>query len=124
MQIITDALREAGIVGVGEAPSADEAQDELARLNSMLLEWQEGQQIDLGFYPQTVLTAEVAIPAWTNRAVVYSLALAASSDYQVDPPPQLVMMAREAFRTVLARSIDHEAVDLSHLPTGARQWSL
>lgn len=37
--IVTQALKKAGVTGIGRAPSADDSQDALADLNDMLAEW-------------------------------------------------------------------------------------
>src|SRR3972149_3026504 len=71
--VITDALRLLGVVSETETPGADQGAHALGRLNRMLAQWTE-DDIELGYFAQSLTTADCPIPDWAERGVISKLA--------------------------------------------------
>jgi hypothetical protein len=125
LQLLTDSLRLAGIVGEIETPSNEDAQDALRRLNDMVLGWKRHKGVDLGFYPQTSLAAEIPIDDEYFEAVTLNLAKRIAQHWGVNLGMDVSVQAESSWRSILAEFIAPEPADASHFPgAGGRRWNI
>lgn len=116
-EVIEKSLRLIGILQEGETPSAEQGADGLGTMNDLFMEW-DGDGIDIGFYPQTDLTAESPIYADCMQAANYNLAIAFSGEYRVEPPATVVIIASKGYNRLLRDSINGQMkeAEMDHLP--------
>lgn len=119
--VLTDALRLLGVVGETETPSADQGAHALVRLNRMLAQWTE-DDIELGYFAQTLTTDTCPIPDWAERGVISKLAQDLRATYPSSSlDPSVHDDSQNGFGTILRRAVLEkiEPADMSHLPMGS-----
>jgi hypothetical protein len=89
--VITRALRFAGVLASGETAASDDAADALTALNQMLAGW-EMEGIRMGL-PALALTDTLAIPDAHIEGVVMGLAMVLCQEYGRQPGPVLLTRA-------------------------------
>ena len=122
--VINSALFELMAISQGQTPQATESADMLAKLNQMMAAWAM-QDKDIGFPPQTVLTASCPIPVWAEMGVICNLAIyAASSFVNGVVTNTLLSKADEGMRLIGNKliSLNRQPSDMSHLPMGRGRW--
>lgn len=105
--IITQALKDVGVIGSGEAASGDDVVDALDVLNQMIAQW----QVLPGCVPKAPFAlAQVAdlaepfnLPPIYDAALRYSLAERLTTVFSVPPRADITMLAMQA-RKSLKRS--------------------
>lgn len=116
-KVIEKALRLVGVLQEGETPSAEQGEDGMETMNDLFMEW-DGDGIDIGFFPQTDLTADNPIYTDTMLAATYNLALALAAEYRIEPPPTVVIIASKGYSRLLRDSINGQMkeAEMDHLP--------
>jgi hypothetical protein len=102
--VITRALRFAGVLASGETPAADDAADALTSLNLMLAGW-EAEGIRMGLAP-LALTDTLHIPDAHLDGVVMQLAMILCQEYGRQPGPVLLTRANQTRRALQAAYFD------------------
>jgi hypothetical protein len=122
--IITDSLRLLGVIAETEAPSAEQGAHALARLNRMLERWTE-DGIELGYFAQTLTTADCPIPLWAEEGVISKLAQALKATYPSSSlEPSVFDDSLNGFGTIRRRALldKLQASDMSHMPMGTGRF--
>lgn len=128
--LITDSLRLLGVIAETEAPSAEQGAHALARLNRMLERWTE-DGIELGYFAQTLTTADCPIPLWAEEGVISKLAQALKATYpSASLEPSVFDDNENGFGTIRRRALldKLQPSDMSHMPLGqgslGRTWDI
>lgn len=116
LQVITDSLRLAGVIHEIETPSNEDAQDALRRLNDLLLGWKRRNGIDLGFYPQTSLSANIPIDDEYFETVTLQLAMRIGEHWGTGIDQMVIARASDLWRSLLAEFSGPEPANLRHAP--------
>lgn len=106
-ELVTRALRLAGVVGRGRSPAAHEMSDGITTLNSMVAQWKV-DGIDLGLATLAQADTIYVVPAHL-QALEFNLAGRMAIFYGVELSPAIVALAADGER-VLRNSlfeIDH-----------------
>lgn len=101
--LIQRAMLRANIVARGETPEAEESDDALKSLNTMMHAW-ETDGIHIGHVDLT-LDDDIQLPDSQIRAVLLLLAMELLDEYEKPLPPLLVGQADRAKRQLLAEYI-------------------
>jgi hypothetical protein len=121
VQIIGDALKLLGVIGESEDPNAAQGAIGLRRLNQMLELWTE-DGIDLGWYEQTLPTADAPLPKWAELGVTSKLAQVLQPLY---PSSSLVASvlddSQNGYGVILRKvTVENAALaDTSNMPLGS-----
>jgi hypothetical protein len=120
LEVITDALRDLNVIGEIESPSAEQGAHALRQLNDLLEAWTE-DGIDLGYFEQSLTTADCPIPKWSERGVKAKLSEALAPTYGVSIGPELARKIADGYAMVLRKTLVEAATpaDMSHMPTGS-----
>jgi hypothetical protein len=97
--LITDSLREIGVIAETESPSAEQGEHALRAMNQMLEQW-EADEIRLEFFAQSSTTDTCPIPAYAERGVKLMLAIELAPTYGATVSIELATKASEAFGTI------------------------
>lgn len=124
-EVISSALRLIGILAEGETASAEQGADALKTMNDLFLMW-DAEGIDIGFYPQTDITADSPIPDEYMRAAKYNLAIELASDYARDPRPVVAAVAVGEYQRLQRDAVIAKLAeaDMKHLPGIYRNWDI
>ena len=117
-RLLSDAYLELGIIRENEELSPEQLSTGIRKLNQMLADW-EADGIELGYYPQTVATANVPITAGAERAVTFNVAIEIAGSFGAPIPPSTAKVAAESYRRLERDTIGLVEMSLDHLP-GAR----
>lgn len=122
-QLIQAALSEAGLSSYAFDLSADQLAQAVARLDSMMAEW-NARGLRLGYpiaaSPSTVNLADDSnLPDWAWEAVITNLAIRLGPAYGKALGPDTKANARHSLNTVMARAAMPSQMQLSALPKGA-----
>ena len=126
--VVTDALRELGVVSETDSPSAEQGASALRKLNQMLEGWKESG-IDLGYFAQTTLSDTCPIPAYAELGVTLALAARLAGSYGVALSAETATSLDSAYSVIL-RSAMNAALpeaDMSNRPFGEGQtvtWNI
>ena len=124
-QIIDQALYNLGYLEKGEAADATDSADALRVLNQMMAEWEWAGK-DLNWFAQDTLSDTMPIPAWSERAVMTSLALDCAGEFDVIATQALYTKFDEARQTLTNRLINTalNPSDMSHLSRGSGHYDI
>ena len=124
-QIISDALAMLGVLAETEVASAEQAQQGLRFLNSLMAEWQE-LGVMQSYYTQTVLADDCPIPEADEQVVSAALALRLSSMYKGADVSIAAAIANRGYQRLLRTALNDSMTeaDLSHLPGAQRTVSI
>lgn len=120
LQVITDALRLSGVIHEIQTPSNEDAQDALRRLNDMMLKWENGNGIKLGFYPQTSLSANIPVDDNHFETITLMLAKRIAQHWGGSLSPDVMVQADKNWRSLLSEFIGSGEADLAHVPGRGR----
>lgn len=109
-QVISRALRLAGVIASGETAGADIAEDTLAVYNALLAEWHEAG-IGVPDYSIASLTATVSTDAADNEAIAHQIAFRVMAEYGLSASPEFVANKDESFARLRLRYFQPGAVD-------------
>lgn len=116
LQVITDALRLAEVIHEIQTPSNEDAQDALRRQNDMMASWRRFNGIELGYYPQTSLSANIPVDDEYLEVITLMLAKRLSNHWGGTLSTEIMQEANKQWRSLLAEFIDPGEADLSHAP--------
>jgi hypothetical protein len=117
LDLIRAALRLGKVLSEGDEPTNEQAQDGLSTLNDLFADW-AANDIDIGHYRQSSLSAESPIYEDAVRAAKHNLAIVLCAEYEIEPPPGVLAIAistHDRLQRDAAIAALREA-DMSHLP--------
>jgi hypothetical protein len=100
LEVITEALREITVLARNQSPNAQQGVQGLARLNSMVADW-ELHAISVGS-PNWTLSQTIPLPANHIDALMFNLALRLAPSYGKVPNPVTVEGATRGERALQA----------------------
>jgi len=124
-ELINQALYNLGYLEYGASADATDSADALRVLNQMMAEWEWAGK-DLNWFEQDTLSDTMPIPAWSERAVMTSLALDCAGEFNVSATQALYTKFDEARQTLTNRLINTalNPSDMSHLPSGSGHYDI
>jgi hypothetical protein len=119
LEVIDDALKELSVISETQSASPEQGAYCLRKLNEMLEAWTE-DGIELGYFAQTLTTADCPIPAWAVRAVKACLAPEIASHYGAKVSQELAVKINDAYLSLLRKTLVEgaEPADMTHMPLG------
>ncbi|MNO65792.1 P22 tail accessory factor [compost metagenome] len=125
-QIVEQAFSKIGLAGYVFDLTAEQLQDAMAQLDSMMAEW-DGNGIKLGYplalNPQNAdLDQETNLPPYAVQAVYLNLGVRLGSDFGKEIPPRTLVNAKQGYDGLLARAAFPKEQQLpGTMPRGAGQ---
>jgi hypothetical protein len=118
--VINLALRYSGVVGVGQTPLAEDVNDSLVLLNSMIGQWQRQRAVQvIPGVLDTFPSLFTDVPSWTGQENVLLVALAERlrAAYGLPPDEQISKAADSAVQLLQANNLHQQPPDLPGLAT-------
>lgn len=122
LEIVTDSLRQIGVIGQTKTPSAEQGADAVAKLNDLMQSLQE-DEIDLGWGVKASTASTYVLPLGLVEGIKAMLAMKLAGTYGVEPPAVTSALAAAAYRRMLGQAI-HAAMNtkrMTVLPQGSGQ---
>jgi hypothetical protein len=120
LEMIESALRDINVISEVDSASAEQGSHGLRKLNQMLEAWKEND-IDFGWFSQSVTTATAPIPDWAELGVSSALSIVLAPKYGATVSQELAVIADSAVSMIKRKSISEklEKNDMSHMPRGS-----
>lgn len=117
--LISDALREIGVLDETESASAEQGATGLRKLNQMMAQWEESD-VKLGYYAQTVLSDTCPIPVYAEVGVTTNLAIKLAPTYGAQISVALAGNALDSYLVVQRTAMNERLpeVDMQNRPFG------
>ncbi len=123
LAIVTDALRQIGVIGETQDPSADQGQDAVTRLNDMMATMAE-DDIDLGWNPKSTTADTVVLPLGHVETIKALLAVNLAGSYGVEPPLAVTAAARTGYNRLARQALQNVMQRMRRaIPTGDAQYT-
>lgn len=124
LDIITDALKDIGVVGQTATPSAEQGSHAVGKLNDLMASMLE-DGIDLGWVEIDSTTDTVVIPVGHVSTIKALLSVALSSVYGAEVPPAVAGKASNGYSRLLGQafSLEISRSQSDTLPAGNMQRS-
>ena len=113
--IIKRAFRILGVIASGEAGDANEFDDALSVLNSLLAEWR-GKSIMLPDYTVETINTVMNLPLSDKEAVSHQLAKRMAGEFGATLSPESLEAANESWQALQHRYFVVGRTDFSELP--------
>lgn len=123
LELITDALRELGVLDRYRSPFPEDAALALRKLN-VLMANMEGDGIDLGYFPQTDVNDELPLDDADAASILPIFAVAMKINFpSAQIPPELSGWAASNMSRLLRDAVlrNAEEASMSNLPRGEGQ---
>lgn len=122
IDLVTDSLRRATIIGQTATPSAEQGADAVTKLNDVMASL-AGDGIDLGWNPKATTAETFVFPAEHVDTIKALLVLAVCGGYGADPPLRDVAIADAGYKRLLRQAIYANARETrtDNLPRGDAQ---
>ena len=104
IDLVTDALRRATIIGQTASPSAEQGADAVTKLNDVMASL-AGDGIDLGYNPKATTAETMVLPLEHVLTIKSLLVMAVCGGYGVDPPASDVSIAQAGYQRLLRQAI-------------------
>lgn len=108
LDLITDALRQATVIGQTATPSAEQGADALKKLNDLMASLAE-DSIDFGWNPKSSTSDTVELPLGHVSTVQAMIAAAVCDGYGIPVPPVVAGIATAGYSRMLRQAIYNEA---------------
>lgn len=122
-QVVSRALRLAGVIASGETASADVAADTLAVYNALLAEWYEAE-IGIPDYSVDSLATVTTTDAADNEAIAHQIALRVLAEYGLSASPEFMKSAEESFARLRLRYFQPGSSYVDELPGVRRRYDI
>lgn len=121
LDLVTDVLRQIGVISEADSPSAEEGQDAVTKLNNLMASLAE-DGIDLGYNPKSTTADTIAIPDGHIGSIKAMLGMALADGYGVQPPVIMAAMADAGYKRLLRQALHAQMWQkVSDAPRGDRQ---
>ncbi len=122
LDLVTGSLRQIGIIGETDDPSAEQGADAVTHLNDMVASWEE-DGIDLGWNPKASTASAAVIPKGYVATVKAALAVYLAGEYGVEVPQITALTAKDGYDRLLARAVSDQmyTTRLTNIPQGDAQ---
>ena len=119
--MIDDALRKAGVIREGQAPSAEQNRDAINTFNGLMSMWQ-ADGIELGDFPALEIADVLDLEREHREPVKVLFAVALQADHGLPPDPLLIALAEPALRFLERDTFIRPNVTMN-VPTGRAKGS-
>lgn len=115
IELLKAALVKANAIDINESPSAEMGVNGLQSLNAMMSQWAlDGIQI--GWYPQTDMSATVPVIDANLRAIIFNFAIELSTDGLGEISDDVRRIAGETYDALCKSSRKEFVADMTMLP--------
>lgn len=121
-EVVRDALLLLRVLDATEAPEAEDMQDAIRALN-LMMNTMEAEGISVGWSPVSNPDDDMPVPAETEEALTYVLAMRLRPKYGVALDPDLFQSAQDGLGNLRAQvaSADYSRISYPDLPVGQGQ---
>ena len=120
IDIITEAYQLANVTNDREVLNSRQSSKGLTFLNDMMGDWQE-DGIELGYFPQTLVSDDFPVEDKFFRGVKYNLALAVAGANGVVAPDETRRIAGITFDRLAKATTEVVDTKFNHMPIGGRR---
>jgi hypothetical protein len=117
LELVTGALRRAGVIGEADDPSAEEGSDAVTRLNDMIAGMAE-DGIDLGWNPKASTADTVVLPLGHIGTIKAMLAVMLADEYGTEVSPVTASEAKSGYDRLLRQALQMQMTRRSDAPRG------
>lgn len=119
LEIVTDALRNIGVIAETETPSAEQGSDGVRKLNELMASLAE-DGVDVGFAPISDTSDTVVIPLGDVRTIKALLAINMAPIYGAEIPEVVASIATSGYSRMLRNALllAQHPVDLCTVSSG------
>jgi len=103
LEIVTDALRIATVIGQTATPSAEQGQDAVTKYNDLMASLEE-DGIDLGHFPKATTADDVELPAGEIATIKALLVVRLCDGYGLQVPVVAGGLAEAGYRRLLTKA--------------------
>lgn len=124
IELITKSYREIGVIDAVSEPNAEDAELALSKLNTLMAMLKRIDRIDLGYFPQDDVNAELPISDEDAEMIMPILALTLTINFPASVIPQTLPGMAEACKGALLRDAvleNAQEASLDNLPRGSGQ---
>lgn len=115
--MITKALRKAGVIRENESPTAEQSRDAIDTFNGLMAQY-DADGVDIGDYPVTVVGDTLDIEREHEEAIKTVFALALQIDHRLPTDEALAVLAQRSEKFLLRNTFVRPDPDLNHAPLG------
>ncbi len=115
--MITKALRKAGVIRENDSPSAEQSRDAIDTFNGFMAQY-DADGIDLGDYPVTAVEDVLDIEREHEEAIKAIFALILQIDHGLSRDEGLTALAKRSDKFLLRNTFVRPDPDLNHTPLG------
>lgn len=120
VEVFTAALRKLYVLNEIQTASAEQAAKCLESLNNMMETWLEANDIELGYYAQTMadLSTNCPVQPYSLKGVIASLAVGVAADFGASVSTELATEYTDGYASICKRAVIKKMreSDMSHLP--------
>lgn len=98
--LVSDSLREIGVLDETETASAEQFADAIRKLNQMMEMWEIGG-VKLDYFPQSIPSDTCPIPAYAEMGVTSSLSIVLAPVYRASVTQELVAKTQTALAVII-----------------------
>lgn len=122
LEVVTDALRNIGVLGVTQTPDAEQGADGVRKLNELMASLAE-DGIDLGYAPSSSTADTIVLSLGAVSTIKALLSLRMAPIYGADIPLAVAESASAGYNRLLGQavSLQIEAARSNTLPCGDSQ---
>lgn len=122
LDLITDALKDIGVIGQTATPSAEQGSHGVTKLNDVMFSLLE-DGVDLGWVAVTSTTDTVVIPLGHVPSIKALLSVSLAAIYGAEIPPSVANRASSGYERLLGQafSLQIERSQSNTLPCGENQ---
>lgn len=106
LDLVTDSLRQIGIIGETQTPSAEQGADAVIRLNDLMASLAE-DDIDLGWNPKDLSSDAAVLPLGAVAAIKALLAIVLAGEYGVEIPATTAAVASDGYKRLLRQGVQN-----------------
>ncbi len=120
LDVITQAYRISNLINAIQTLNSSQSTQGLTKLNDMLADWEE-DGIELGYYPQTILSATIPIADQYLRGVKHNLAA------EIDGAllrPREEKIARDTYARLAKGTLEVFENSFDHMPMGRGRFNI
>ena len=115
--MITKALRKAGVIRENESPTAEQSRDAIDTFNGLMAQY-DADGVDIGDYPVTAVADVLDIEREHEEAIKTIFALALQIDHRLGVDEGLTALARRSEKFLLRNTAVRPEANLNHTPLG------
>ena len=117
LDVITAAYRGANIIDERATPSGTQGATGLQLLNDMMSDW-EADGVELGYFPQTSVSATIPVEEENLRGIKANLIRAVAADAGFELSSEAIRIAVLTYARLQKRTTEEVHTNFDHMPGG------